>query len=240
MAKERRKILRAGRLWYAMQYTSLRGGSPPGERRAKTDISSAVREQINFRTSRDKLWLILEATFKPTDLWITLTYRDEDLPRRREDAEKKMKAFIKALRATRKQMDQEMVYVWVTEGYHSGGRLHHHLFINSTVCDYNTIRDLWKKNGDDVEILPFSCKSAFNHAEYATKEPREMGRRHVGDRMWRASRNIKRPEVIYEDVESDDELTAPSGAFVNTTQQIDNSFGRFRYLEAVLPESITE
>ena len=240
MAKERRKILCAGRLWYAMQYTSLRGGSPPSERRAKSDISSAVREQINFRTSRDKLWLILEATFAPEDLWITLTYRDEDLPKRREDAEKRMKAFIKSLRSVRKDAGDDLVYVWNTEGYHSGGRLHHHLFVNSTVCDYATIRDLWKKNGDEVEILPFSCKSAFAHAEYATKEPREMGRRHVGDRMWRSSRNIKRPEVFYEDVESDDELAAPAGAFINTNHQIDNSFGRFRYVEAILPVSTIE
>lgn len=240
MAKERRKILRAGRLWYAIQYTSLRGGSPPSERRAKSDISSAVRERINFRTSRDKLWLILEATFRPSDLWITLTYRDDNLPKRREDAEKRMKAFIKALRAARKQIGQDTVYVWNTEGYHSGGRLHHHLFINSTICDYATIRELWEKNGDDVEILPFSCKSAFAHAEYTTKEPREMGRRHVGDRMWRASRNIKRPEIAYEDVDADDELTAPSGASVNVTHQIDNSFGRFRYLEAVLPPTTIE
>lgn len=240
MAKERRKILRAGRLWYAMQYTSLRGGTPSRERRAKSDISSAVREQINFRTSRDKLWLILEATFAPDDLWITLTYRDEDLPKRRDDAEKRMKAFIKALRSVRKDAGNGMVYVWNTEGYHSGGRLHHHLFINSTVCDYTTIRNLWKKNGDEVEILPFSCKTAFAHAEYTTKEPREKGRRHVGDRMWRSSRNIKRPEVIYEDVESDDELTAPAGSFINTNHQIDNSFGRFRYVEAILPVSTTE
>jgi len=234
MAKERRKILRAGRLWYALQYTSLRGGSPPSERRAKADISSEVRERINFRTSRDKLWLILEATFSPSDLWVTLTYRDINLPRCREDAEKRMAAFIKALRTVRKQNGHDMVYVWNTEGYHSGGRLHHHLFINSTICDYTTIRDLWKKNGDDIDILPFSCKSAFAHAEYTTKEPREMGRRHVGDRMWRASRNVKRPIITYEDAEPDEALTPPAGAFVQTTQRIDNAFGRFQYVEALL------
>lgn len=234
MAKERRKILRAGRLWYAMQYTSLRGGSPPSERRARADISSAARERINFRTSRDKLWLILEATFLASDLWITLTYRDDDLPKRREDAEKRMAAFIKALRVARKQNGHDMVYVWNTEGYHSGGRLHHHIFINSTICDYGTIRNLWKKNGDDVEILPFSCKTAFAHAEYTTKEPREMGRRHVGDRIWHASRNVKRPIITYEEADSDEELVPPPGSFVQNKQRIDNTFGRFQYVEAML------
>lgn len=238
MAKERRKILQAGRLWYAMQYTSLWGGSPSSERRAKSDISSEVRERINFRTSRDKLWLILEATFSASDLWVTLTYRDDNLPKRREDAEKRMAAFIKTLRTMRKQTGQDMVYVWNTEGYHSGGRLHHHLFVNATIYDYRTIRELWKRNGDDVEILPFSCKTAFAHAEYTTKEPRKMGRRHVGDRIWHASRNVKRPTITYEDVESDNELAAPIGAFINVTHQIDNAFGRFRYLEAVLPPQL--
>ena len=100
--KEQIKILRAGRVLYMVQYTSLRGGVAKKDRQAKQHISTAVREALNFRTSVQKLWLILEATFDPqTALFVTLTYRDADLPKRKDDADKKMSYFLRALRERR-------------------------------------------------------------------------------------------------------------------------------------------
>lgn len=192
-----------------------------------------VRNALNFRTSYQKLWLILEATFDPNrDLFVTLTYRDADLPKRREDADRRLSYFLRALREYRKAEGQELVYVRTTEGFHTGGRFHHHLFINGTGNDYAIIRQLWKSNADQVEILPFKCKTAWDHAQYVTKEPREKGRRHVGDRTWRASRNVKRPVVVSEeDVEAGSILQAPPGAWVRERDTKDNSFGRFQYLD---------
>lgn len=233
--KERLKILQAGDVWYACQYTSLRGGVSREHRAAKNRISSMVREAMNFRTSYQKLWLILEATFdKEKDLYISLTYRDENLPVRKEEAEKRLTYFLRELREYRKARGEPLVYVRTTEGYHSQGRLHHHIFINATGNDYKIVRELWKKNGDEVEILPFYVKTAWEHAQYVTKEPKEWGRRHVGDRIWRASRNVKRPVPVYEDVTAGTVLQPPTGAFVESRSSEDNVYGRFQYLQARL------
>lgn len=235
MAKEKLKILQAGNLWYAIQYTSLRGGVSKENRRMKAEISSRVREALNFRASYQKLWLILEATFdKERDLFVSFTYRDDTRPVRKEDADRKFKYFLRALREHRRELGFDTVDVWTTEGYHSDGKLHHHLFINGTGQDYDIILKLWKKYGDQVEILPYGCKSSLEHAKYITKEPREKGRRHVGDRTWRASKNVKRPVPVYEDVTAGTTLTAPPGAFVVSSDRKDNVYGRYQYIEARL------
>lgn len=236
MAKEKRVIFQAGRLWYAKQYTPLRGVAPPAEKRERQRYSSRVRDAINFRTSYEKLWLILECNFRWNDLFVTLGYCDERLPKTKEDAEQQLSYFIRALRAERKKKRQELVYVRVTEGYHSDGRLHHHLILNATGDDFEMIRSLWKKNGSDVDFELYCRKDPVAHAKYITKEPREKGRRYVGDRIWRVSRNCKRPITITEDVESGTKLTAPAGAHIQTQNEETNTFGRFQYVRAILPD----
>ena len=236
MAKEKRVIFQAGRLWYAKQYTPLRGVAPPAEKRERQRYSSRVRDAINFRTSYEKLWLILECNFRWNDLFVTLGYCDERLPKTKEDAEQQLSYFIRALRAERKKKRQELVYVRVTEGYHSDGRLHHHLILNATGDDFEMIRSLWKKNGSDVDFELYCRKDPVAHAKYITKEPREKGRRYVGDRIWRVSRNCKRPITITEDVESGTKLMPPAGAHIQTQNEETNTFGRFQYVRAILPD----
>lgn len=227
-------MLRAGRVLYMVQYTSLRGGVAKQERQAKRNISTAVREAMNFRTSVQKLWLILESTFDPSkDLFVTLTYRDSDLPKRKEDADRKLSYFLRDLRENRHFMAEDTVYIRATEGWHSGGRFHHHLLVNGTGDDYALIRRLWKW-GDEVEILPYYCKSHWGHAEYFTKETKEKGRRRVGERMWRASRNVKRPVTWYEEAPAGSILSPPADAYVEEKDTKDNSFGRYQYLRCRL------
>lgn len=236
MAKEKRVIFQAGRLWYAKQYTPLCGVAPPSEKRERQRYSSRVREAINFRTSYEKLWLILECNFRWDDLFVTLGYCDDRLPKTKEDAEQQLSYFIRALRAERKKQGQDLVYVRVTEGYHSGGRLHHHLILNAAGEDFEQIRRLWAKNGTDVDFELYCRKDPVAHAKYITKEPREKGRRYVGDRIWRVSRNCKRPVTIKEDVESGTRLFPPAGAHIQSSSEETNTFGRFQYVRAILPD----
>lgn len=238
MGKEKRVIFQAGRLWYAKQYTPLRGSGPPSEKRERLRYSSRIRETINFRTSYEKLWLILECNFRWDDLFVTMGYEDSRLPRTKEEAEKRLTAFIRALREERRQQGKELVYVRVTEGYHSGGRLHHHLIVNATGEDFETVRRLWARNGTDVDFELYCRKDPVAHAKYITKEPREKGRRHVGDRMWRTSRNCRRPIIIREDVDSGSRLYAPEGAFIQNQTEETNTFGRFQYIRAILDADV--
>lgn len=237
MAKERRKIIQAGRLWMAVQYTAIRGGNQAARREARAQISSPARESLNAKLSWQKLMLTLAANFRSNDLLVTLTYRDADLPVRREDADRRLTNFIRALRKVRTENGQPLVYVRVTEGYHTGGRLHHHLIVNATGEDYATIRELWAKNGDDVDFEPFGDDGAERWGKYLTKEPREKGRRYVGDRTWRASIHMKKPDVITELVGRDEPLQAPPGAFITDKTECENCYGRFCHMMAMLPEA---
>jgi len=242
MAKERRKVIQAGRLWMAVQYTAIHTQNQTARREARSMISTPARESLNAKLSWQKLMLVLAANFKSDDLLVTLTYRDGDLPARREDSDRYLSNFIRAFRKLRRGQSppRELVYVRVTEGYHSDGRLHHHLILNTTGVDYDDIRKLWKKHGDNIGFEPFGWDGAERWARYLTKEPREKGRRYVGDRTWRTSRNAKRPVSYTQNVEEGDVLTPPPGAFVTDKTECTNSYGRFCHMMALLPEASTE
>ena len=237
MAKERRKVVQAGKLWMAVQYTAIHSGNQAARREARSQISSPARESLNAKLSWQKLMLTLAANYSRSDLVVTLGYRDADLPRRREDADKKLTNFIRAFRQYRKQLGQELIYVRVTEGYHSGGRLHHHLIINATGQDYDIIRQLWEKNGDNIDFESFGSDGPERWGKYLTKEPREKGRRYVGDRTWRTSIHMKKPDTISILVEEGDDLTPPTGAYVTDKAEVVNCYGRFCHMMAILPES---
>ena len=237
MAKERRKIIQAGSLWMAVQYTAIRGENQSARREARAQISTPARESLNAKLSWQKLMLVLAANFRSTDLVVTLTYRDGCLPIRREAADRRLDYLIRNLREHRRKRGQSLVYARITEGYHSGGRLHHHLIINATGQDFDVIRQLWSRDGDDVDFEQFGIDGAERWAKYLTKEPREKGRRYVGDRTWRTSRNVKKPTVTSEMVDARDSLTPPPGAFVLDKAECQNCYGKFCHMMARLPEA---
>lgn len=237
MAKERRKIIVAGSLWMAVQYTAIHGQNQGAKREARALISNPARESLNAKTSWQRLMLVLAANFRSSDLVVTLSYRDGDLPATREKADRRLDYLIRNLREYRQARGQPLVYARITEGYHSDGRLHHHLIINATGEDYAVICELWKRDGDNVDFEAFGIDGAERWAKYLTKEPREKGRRYVGDRTWRTSRNVKKPQVFYEYVSDESDLAPPTGAFVLEKETKENSFGRFCHVMARLPES---
>ena len=238
MPKERRKVIQAGKLWMAVQYTAIRGSNQNAKREARAQISSPARESLNAKLSWQKLMLTLAANYSSTDLVVGLSYRDADLPKTREDADRRLSNFIRALRQCRSAAGHPLIYVRVTEGYHSGGRLHHHMIVNATGDDYQMIRDLWAKNGDNVDFEAFGSDGAERWGKYLTKEPREKGRRYVGDRTWRCSIHMRKPVVTSEYVSQGELLLPPSGAFVLDRTECENCYGRFCHMMAMLPESV--
>lgn len=236
MAKQRRKVIQAGSLWMAVQYSAIHTQNQHARREARAQISTPARESLNAKTSWQKLMLLLAANFRPDDLHVSVTYRPKDRPMNREEADKRFSLFIRWLRAERRACGQELKYVRVTEGYHSGGELHHHMIINSTGNDFDVIRKLWSRWGDNIDFEQFGIDGPERWAKYLTKEPRIKGRRHVGDRTWRASRNLIRPHPQSEWVSESDELTSPPGAYILDSAECKNMYGHFRYLMARLPD----
>lgn len=237
--KQRRKVVIAGRYMRSIQYTL---NSDPDVRRTrapKTEISSVAQEAMNLKHSWQKLKALLAANFAPTDLVVTLTYTDASLPPTRRAAENRLKLFIRRLRAERRADGKDLKYIYVTELGHSSGRLHHHIILNSTGQDFDAVRRLWSMDGDNIDFSPIWTKGYDGWARYLSKEPREIGRHYVGERMWRSSMGLVKPRVYCGWVDASDRLTAPPGADVIDTLMRNNGYGEFAYMECMLPPDTT-
>ena len=165
------KQVRSGRLVCAVVYTTPTAGDSPKARAQKQRASTAARERLNARTSFQKLERTLAANFDDGDLYITLTYDDKHLPESRDKAVRKVRSFLSKLRAARKGRGQQLHYIYVTEGCNPGGRLHHHLVVNSTGDDLEEIRRLWIY-GDNVEVRRLEFHQGYTYedlASYLTK-----------------------------------------------------------------------
>lgn len=237
--KQRRKVVIAGRYMRAIQYTL---NSDPDVRRTrapKTEISSVAQEAMNLKHSWQKLKALIAANFAMEDLVITLTYNDGALPPTRRDAENRLKLFVRRLRVERRAAGFELPYLYVTEMGHSSGRLHHHMITTSTGRDYEMIRRLWARNGDNIEFSPIWTKGYDGWARYLSKEPREVGRRYVGERMWRSSLGLVKPQTYPGWVDASNQLTAPPGSVEIDCQKRSNGYGEFTFIECLLPAGTT-
>lgn len=240
MAK-RKKTITAGRLVIGVAYTVATLQDGPKERADKTKMSSAARDLINLRYSWQKLEVLLAANFTRRDLFITLTYGDDHTPANRAEGVKRVKKFLTLLRAARRKRGQTLTYIYVTEQLSAeGGRLHHHLVINGTGDDYETIRSLWAW-GDMVEIAPLEVGGNDDGyaalAKYLTKEPLECGKSEVGARTWVPSLGLVRPKPETAELSDNETIAAPPGAYIlSAPAPSRNEFGEYTYIKYLLPE----
>ena len=196
---------------------------------------------MNLKHSWQKLKAVIAANFSPSDLVVTLTYSDEVLPKNRKDAEKRLKAFIRRLRAERRSCGRELPYLYVTEMGHSSGRLHHHMILEGADGDLELIKRLWTKNGTNVDLRYIKDKGFDGWARYLSKEPLEMGRRYVGERMWRSSLGLNKPIVHAGWVSGSLDISDfPPGSFIIDHQTRNNGYGEFTYIEVILPTGTSE
>lgn len=230
---KRKKIIRAGRLCLAAVYTVPQVNDQPHVRAAKMRCSSAARQRMNIKQSARKLELLIAANFAPGDLTVTLTYDNEHLPTDRQAAVQRLRKFLRQLKAVRRSRGQQTPYIYVTEGLHDGGRVHHHLILNAVGNDLEEIQSLWPCGL--VELDKLGAVSDFCAiAEYLTKEPRD-GLRGNGARCWTPSLGLNRP--VEENTPVDDDLTlaAPPGAIILESDGMRNEWGEFAYIKYILP-----
>lgn len=236
------KQVRCGRLVCAVVYTQAAASDAPRARQQKMHASCEAREKLNARTSFQKLERVLAANFDNGDLWVTLTYKDEKLPYSRERSLQRLRKFCAALRTARKKRGEDLKYVYVTEGDHPGGRIHHHMVANSTGADLQEIKALWTQGDVEIERLTFDASNTYEAlAVYMTKEPREHGHPKVGERMWTPSLGLLRPEP--ETISVPDYLTLsapPDAVAIEYQPPTRNGFGEYSWIKYLLPKDKTK
>ena len=95
------------------------------------------------------------------------------------------------------------------------------------ICDgdLDELRSLWT-GGGYIRAEPLDVHYYRELAKYLTKEAREFGRPRPGERTWRASRNIPKPQVEYIEIPSDSiTLAPPSGAVDYEPFAVSNPYG---------------
>lgn len=235
MAKQRYKRVDSGRLIQEILYTAVNPSDPPKTRAERSKLSSAARQKLNNKCSWMALKRILALNFSRRDMVATLTFSDNFIPRTRQEARAILKAFFAQLRQRRRQRGATLLYVYAIEGFHPGGRPHYHVVINGTKRDYAEIRELWTY-GTNLKFETIQEYGYEELARYLSKEAREFGRGRVGDRSWVCSRNIERPVATpTEWVPETHELNTPKGATNIKREVVTNEWGRYEYLEYLLP-----
>lgn len=228
MAKMKRVIV-AGALVVEAVYPIPSPRDSTAVRAGKRALSSEAQQRMNFKYAWQKLEFELAANFAPGDLYCTLTYAEE--PKNRAAALRHLQAFWKKLRAARGKLP--LRYLYVTEGKHGEGRLHHHILVNATGEDFDLIRKLWVHGTVDfVRLRVDRDKNYESLAKYLCKEQREK----LGQRLWSGSRNLNKPEVESYYVDEDVSLAPPPGALVlDDSGDRVTQYGHYRYLKFLAP-----
>jgi len=228
-----KKIIVAGPLVLEVVYPAPNPRDSSVVRTGKKALSSEAQQRMNFKYAWQKLELEIAANFGARDIYCTLTYDDEHLPKNRAGANRRIQGFWRRLRSARAADGRELLYIYNTESRHGAGRLHHHALINATGEDFELIRRLWTYGTVDfVRIRIDRDKNYESIAKYLCKEQREK----VGQRLWSSSRTLKKPEQECFRVDDDISITPPPGALVlaDSGDRV-TDYGHYRYIKFLAP-----
>jgi len=228
-----KKVIVAGPLVIEAVYPAPHPSDSRAVRAGKKKLSSEARQRVNLRYAHQQLEILLAANFPKGSLVCVFSYDDEHLPPSKSEAEKRIKAFLRRLRAARKERGEIVNYIYRTECEHGDKRLHHHVVLNATGQDYEELSQLWGKGLVLHEPLQISRERNFGTlARYLCKE----GRDKVGKRLWSSSHNLERPKPETYRVSNDTSILPPhDGITLEDTGDVVTAYGHFRYIKFIAP-----
>lgn len=166
----------------------------PAGCRIKKDNRKAMNN-LNDKNSRKACERIINTNFGTRDIWMTLTYRNADLPETFEQAQRNVQNYMRKVNYWRKKEGlPNAKYVYITEWLeadddHPGIRCHHHVVIDGAMS-MDRLEELWA-HGDRNETrrLHKDEYGLTGMANYITKQPR---RKHI--KKWCASKGLEQPQ----------------------------------------------
>ena len=232
---KRRKTIRAGRLVWDITYTVPRPNASKQERKRIREVTEEQIQRTNANTAQRKLEMLMATNFDDTDLVLTVTYRDADLPDSADVTRKHLGKVFAQMRAYRKaRCLPDLKYIYVLEGRHGDHRPHAHIIINAAGGDLELMRSLWIW-GDDIQLNYIRERGYDGWAGYLTKERREASLN--GKKQFVGSRNLARPVTTYEWVDDGTTVDAPPGAQVLDEGGGRNEIASCRFVKYLLPKN---
>lgn len=165
----------------------------------KKDKGTSASQKI-FNDNRSKRYFVnlINENFGEGDLWISLTYNDENLPNDWKTAKRNVENYIRRVKRKRKKLGlPEFRYAYTTEydieeNPKTGKkktRIHHHLFCSGDM-DRDLLEQMWKlgERNDSQRLHPDNKTHLTGVANYSSKDPK-------GKKHWSASKNLRKPKV---------------------------------------------
>lgn len=156
--------------------------------------NSKAQKNLNDKNARKYLTRLLNTNFSTNDIWITLTYTDENIPSDIEEAIKNVNNYIRRINYERKKKGlPNAKYIYVTEWIEGkdnkkATRCHHHLVMDG-MLDMDNIESKWKLGKrNETRRLDKDEYGLTGMAEYITKEPQ-------GKKRWCSSMNLEQPKI---------------------------------------------
>ena len=181
-----RKIITAGCLTIESIYTAYSPRDGYVARAEKRKISTEAQKWQNLKNAYQKLELQLAANIRPGDWKVCLTYAPEQLPSNRAAAQKDITAFLRRLRARRRE---PWVYFYRLEHKHkAGNHWHFHLYMTRGPETLDDLARLWGK-GDVNYCAPIVIDEDETYeklARYIVKEAPDK----LGQHLWEHSRGL--------------------------------------------------
>ncbi len=232
---KRRKTIRAGRLVWDIAYTVPRPNASKQERKRIREVTEEQIQRTNANTAQRKLEMLMATNFDESDLVLTVTYRDADLPDGADVTRKHLGKVFSQMRAYRKARGlPDLKYIYVLEGRHGDHRPHAHIIINAAGGDLELMRSLWIW-GDDIQLNYIRERGYDGWAGYLTKERREASLN--GKKQFVGSRNLDRPVTTYAWVDDGTTVDAPPGAQVLDEGGGRNEIASCRFVKYLMPKN---
>lgn len=164
----------------------------------KNKGTSRSQKICNDNRSRRQFVNLINENFGKGDLWISLTYTDENLPSDWKKAKRNVENYVRRIKRMRKKLGlPEFKFAYTTEydieeSPKTGKektRIHHHFFCTGDM-DRDLLEEMWKlgDRNDSQRLHPDTKTHLTGVALYSSKDPK-------GAKHWSASRNLKKPKV---------------------------------------------
>ena len=205
-----RKIVTAGCLTIESIYTAYSPRDGYVARAEKRKISTEAQKWQNLKNAYQKLELQLAANIRPGDWKVCLTYAPEQLPPNRAAAQKDITAFLRRLRARRRE---PWVYFYRLEHKHkAGNHWHFHLYMTRGPETSDDLARLWGK-GEVNYCAPIVIDEEETYeklARYIVKEAPDK----LGQHLSEHSRGLAKAEVDRVRLPDDADISVPPGCIL--------------------------